>query len=228
MLEALRAGSAVDRLHVAKGASTARLREILELGRKLRVPLRWEERSALDRMAQKGVHQGVVAVTAEARALELDDVMKGASMLVLVDGVEDPHNLGAIARSAHAAGVSAVVIPERRAAGVTPAAAKAAAGAFEHLPLARVGNLNRAMEQLKEAGFWLYGLDERGDRSYDEVAYAEPCALVVGAEGKGLHDQVKKHCDFLVRIPLAGKLGSLNVSVATGIALFDWKRRRKQ
>lgn len=226
VLEALRAGSPVDRLHVAKGASTARLREILELGRKHRVPLRWEERSALDRMAQGGVHQGVVAVTAETKALDLEDVMRGAVLLVLLDGVEDPHNLGAIARTAHAAGASAIVVPERRAAGVTPTAAKAAAGAFEHLPVARVGNLNRAMERLKEAGFWLYGLDERGPYSYDEVLYTEPCALVAGAEGRGLHGQVRKHCDFLVRIPLAGKLASLNVSVATGIALFEWKRRR--
>jgi 23S rRNA (guanosine2251-2'-O)-methyltransferase len=146
-------------------------------------------------------------------------------MLVVLDGVEDPHNLGAIIRTAHAAGADAVVIPERRAAGVTDTVAKAAAGALEYLSLVRVTNLNRALEQLKERGFWIYGLDERGDQDYDRVDYASPAALVLGGEGKGLHEQVRKHCDVLLRIPLAGKISSLNVSVAAGVALFEWKRR---
>ena len=224
--EALKAGRPLDRVHVAKGAGGHRMQDILSACRTNRVPVRWEERSTLDRLSAGGVHQGVVAIGAESDTRDLAELMPGASMLVVLDGIEDPHNLGAVARSAHAAGASGLVIPERRAAGLTPSAAKAAAGALEYLPVARVGNINRALEQMKEAGFWIYGLDERGQQAYDEVTYTPPSVLVVGAEGKGLHEQVRKHCDFLVRIPLAGQLSSLNVSVAAGIALFEWKRRR--
>jgi 23S rRNA (guanosine2251-2'-O)-methyltransferase len=145
---------------------------------------------------------------------------------VLLDGVEDPHNLGAIIRTAHAAGAAGVVIPERRAASLTDVVAKAAAGALEYLPVARVTNLNRTLEDLKERGYWIYGLDERGTETYDRVEYGEPTAVVLGAEGKGLHDQVRKHCDVLLRIPMSGKIASLNVSVAAGIVLFEWKHRR--
>jgi 23S rRNA (guanosine2251-2'-O)-methyltransferase len=139
--------------------------------------------------------------------------------------VEDPHNLGAIGRTAHAAGAGAVIIPERRAAGVTDVVAKAAAGALEYLPITRVTNINRALEELKEKGYWIYGLDERGTQTYDQAEYAAPTAFVLGGEGKGLHEQVRKHCDVLVRIPMAGKISSLNVSVAAGVVLFEWKRR---
>jgi 23S rRNA (guanosine2251-2'-O)-methyltransferase len=155
---------------------------------------------------------------------ELEQVAR-AELLVVLDGVEDPHNLGAVIRTAHAAGAGGVIIPERRAASLTDVAAKAAAGAIEHLPVTRVTNINRTLEDLKERGYWIYGLDERGTESYDQVAYALPTAIVLGGEGKGLHEQVKKHCDALVRIPLAGKISSLNVSVAAGIVLFEWKRR---
>jgi 23S rRNA (guanosine2251-2'-O)-methyltransferase len=120
-----------------------------------------------------------------------------------------------------------LIIPERRAAGVTDVVGKAAAGALEHLPVVRVTNVNRALEDLKKRGFWIYGLDERGAEDYARVEYASPTAFVLGGEGKGLHEQVRKHCDLLVRIPLAGKIGSLNVSVAAGIVLFEWKRRQK-
>ena len=150
----------------------------------------------------------------------------GESLLVFLDGVEDPHNLGAIIRTAHAAGAGAVVIPERRAAGLTDTVAKAAAGALEHLPVVRVGNINRALDQIKDRGYTVYGVDERGDVDYDQLAYASPCALALGGEGKGLHEMVRKRCDAVVRIPMSGKISSLNVSVAAGIVLFDWKRRQ--
>ena len=149
-----------------------------------------------------------------------------ADMLVVLDGVEDPHNLGAVIRTAHAAGAGAVIIPERRAASVTDVAAKAAAGALEHLPVVRVININRTLEELKYRGFWLYGLDERGDQSYTQLEYNSPTVLVLGGEGKGLHQQVRQLCDVLVSIPMAGKIASLNVSVAAGVVLFEWKRRR--
>ena len=225
VLEALKAGHAIERLFVAKGASSPRLQEILDLARKGKVIIRYEDRGALERMAKGTPHQGVIAYAAEKRTRPLGEMLPTARLLVVLDGVEDPHNLGAIVRTAHAAGADAVLIPERRAAGVTPAVAKAAAGALEHLPLVRVANINRTLEQLKEAGFWIYGLDQRGQEAYDAVAYNSPTAFVFGGEGEGLHLQVKKHCDVLVRIPLAGVISSLNVSVAAGIALFEWKRR---
>ena len=155
----------------------------------------------------------------------LDDVAS-SDLIVVLDGVEDPHNLGAIIRTAHAAGAGGIVIPERRAAGVTDVVAKAAAGALEHLPVTRVTNINRTLEELKESGHWIYGLDERGTEMYDRVEYSTPTVIVLGGEGKGLHEQVRKHCDVLVRIPMEGHIPSLNVSVAAGIVLFECKRQR--
>jgi len=201
------------------------VQEIVALCRELAVPVRFEPREALDRLAGSAAHQGVVALGAAGPHAELEDLLADAKLLVVLDGIEDPHNLGAIVRTAHAAGAAAVVIPERRAAGLTETVAKAAAGALEHLPVARVTNVSRTLEMLKARGFWIYGLDERGAQDYDRADYALPTVFVLGGEGKGLHELVKKHCDLLVRIPLAGRISSLNVSVAAGIVLFDWKRR---
>ena len=158
--------------------------------------------------------------------------MAGGGLHVVLDGVEDPHNLGAIVRTAHAAGAAAVVIPERRAAGLTDTVARVAAGALAYIPVVRVTNIGRALEELKATGYWIYGLDESGKESYDQVAFTKPSAIVLGAEGNGLHEHVAKRCDFLVRIPMAGRMGqaagvaSLNVSVAAGVMLFEWKRRQ--
>jgi 23S rRNA (guanosine2251-2'-O)-methyltransferase len=223
--EALRAQHSLDRILVAKGAGGPRLQEIIELARRASVPVRFEPREALERLAGSSAHQGVVALGAASKYVELEDIADRARMLVVLDGVEDPHNLGAIIRTAHAAGAGGIVVPERRAAGLTDVVAKAAAGALEYLPVARVGNINRALETLKQRDYWIYGLDERGDRDYDQVAYNAPAALVFGGEGKGLHDLVRRHCDALVRIPMEGKIPSLNVSVAAGIVLFDWRRK---
>lgn len=225
--EALRAKHTLERLLVAQGAGGPRVQEIIDLARRASVPVRFEPRAALDRLAGTSAHQGVVAMGAAQRYADLDGVAT-CEMLVVLDGVEDPHNLGAIIRTAHAAGAGAVVIPERRAAGVTDVVAKAAAGALEHLPVVRVTNINRALEELKQRGFWIYGLDERGTVTYDQVEYASPAAVVLGGEGKGLHEQVRKHCDALVRIPVAGRISSLNVSVAAGVMLFEWRRRRSE
>jgi len=225
--EALRAKHPLERLLVAQGAGGPRLQEIIDLARSASIPVRFERRAALDRLAGTSAHQGVVAMGAAQRYADLDGVAP-CEMLVVLDGVEDPHNLGAIIRTAHAAGAGAVVIPERRAAGVTDVVAKAAAGALEHLPVVRVTNINRALEELKQRGYWIYGLDECGAETYDQVEYASPAAVVLGGEGKGLHEQVRKHCDALVRIPMAGRISSLNVSVAAGVMLFEWRRRRSK
>lgn len=191
------------------------------------IPVRFEPREALDRLGG-GAHQGVVAMGAAHRYLALEDLSPTARMLVLLDGIEDPHNLGAIVRTAHAAGADAVVVPDRRAAGLTDTVAKTAAGALEYLPVVRAGNLTQTVEALKKRGFWVYGVDERGAQTYDAVEFTEPAVLVFGAEGKGLHQHLREHCDFVLRIPMAGAIASLNVSVAAGIVLFEWRRRRSR
>jgi 23S rRNA (guanosine2251-2'-O)-methyltransferase len=223
--EALRASHSLERVLVAQGAGGTRVQEIIDLARRAHIPVRFEPRASLDRLAGTPAHQGVIALGAAARYAGVE-AATASEMAVVLDGVEDPHNLGAIIRTAYAAGAGSVIIPERRAAGLTDVVAKAAAGALEHLPVVRVTNINRTLEEFKKRGFWIYGVDERGTETYDRVEYALPTVFVCGAEGRGLHEQVRKHCDVLVRIPMSGKIASLNVSVAAGIVMFEWKRRR--
>jgi 23S rRNA (guanosine2251-2'-O)-methyltransferase len=238
--EALRAGRALDRVLIARGRHGNRLEEIVRLARSAGVPVRFEDRVVLDRTAGTHDHQGVVALGGAKPVVELDDMIAGpessaeqggqpeaSRVLVLLDGIEDPHNLGAIIRTALAAGAGGVIIPERRAAGLTEAVARASAGALQHLPVARVKNLVRAMEEVKEAGYWLVGLDERAGRDYTQVDLAGRVALVLGNEGAGLHELTRKRCDFLVSIPTQGPVRSLNVSVAAGIILFECVRQRR-
>jgi 23S rRNA (guanosine2251-2'-O)-methyltransferase len=225
--EALRANRPLEKVLIAKGAAGPRIQEVVDLCRDKSVPVRFEPRETLDRAAKAVSHQGVVAFGAAHQYAGIEDVQKDARLLLVLDGVEDPHNLGAIIRTAHAAGANAVIIPERRAAPLTETVDRASAGALEYLPVVRVTNVSRTLEQLKETGFWVYGVDERGPESYDTVEYASPTVFVLGAEGKGLHEGVKKHCDFLVGIPMAGAVSSLNVSVATGVILFEWLRRQR-
>jgi len=224
--EALRAGTPLERILIARGMGGDRTQEIVELARGRSIPLRFESRDALDRLARGSVHQGVVAVGAAEKYAALDDVLETANLLVILDGVEDPHNLGAIIRTAHAAGAGAVLIPDRRATGLTDTAVKAAAGALAWLPVVKVTNLNRTLEKLKEAGWWTYGLDERGDQALFGAEFAAKSAIVLGAEGHGLHQHLRDKCDYLLRIPMAGEVASLNVSVAAGLVLFEWRRTR--
>jgi 23S rRNA (guanosine2251-2'-O)-methyltransferase len=230
--EALKArGRAFEWVGMAKERHDLRLQRLIEDCRRLSVPVRFVQRTELDRMAGNAAHQGVVAVTSAKQYNDLDDVIatkRGQhSLIVVLDGVEDPHNLGAILRTADAAGADGVVIPERRAAGVTGTVTKASAGASEHLPIAKVTNIARTIEELKDRNIWTVGLDERGQQIYDALDYKMDCAVVLGAEGKGLHDLVKKKCDFLVSIPMLGKVPSLNVSVAAGVVLYEIVRQRR-
>jgi 23S rRNA (guanosine2251-2'-O)-methyltransferase len=227
VIEALRAKRPLERILVSRGAGGHRLQELIDLARTTGTPLRFEDRGALDRLAGVKSHQGVVALGAEKKYTALDDIAPAAELLVVLDGVEDPHNLGAIIRTAHAAGANAVIVGERRATGLTETVAKASAGALEHLPVVQVVNINQTLRSLKADGYFIYGLDEKGDLPYDSVDWPEKAVIVMGAEGKGLHDLVKRNCDALVRIPMAGKIASLNVSVATGIVLFAWRTRRR-
>jgi 23S rRNA (guanosine2251-2'-O)-methyltransferase len=233
--EALEAGSAFDRIVIAKGRQDSRIEEIVQLARERGIAVRFEDRSQLDRLANARDHQGVVAIAAARAADTLENILEHAGqsreqrgLIVLLDGVEDPHNLGAIIRTALAAGAHGVIIPERRAAGLTDTVARASAGALAHLPIAKVTNLVRAMEELKEAGYWLVGLDEDGEKSYTEVDYTAPTGIVMGGEGKGLHELTRKRCDFVVSLPTIGPVKSLNVSVATGVVLFEALRQRNR
>jgi 23S rRNA (guanosine2251-2'-O)-methyltransferase len=183
----------------------------------------------LTHRARGGVHQGVGAELAEFRYAELEDLLAlpGPAFLLVVDGVTDPQNLGALARSAHALGAQGIVLPKDRAAGITPAATKAAAGALEHCPVARVTNLARAIDQMKEAGIWTVALAADGEDELRSVDLTVPTALVLGSEGSGIRPLVRKTCDRAARIPLAGKVSSLNVAAAGAVALYEVARQRE-
>jgi 23S rRNA (guanosine2251-2'-O)-methyltransferase len=230
--EALKArGRAFEWVGVAKERHDLRLQRVIEECRKQKVPVRFLQRAELDQLAGNNSHQGVVAVTSTKQYNDLDDVIEGKrgeySLIVVLDGVEDPHNLGAILRTADAAGADGAVIPERRAAGITGTVAKASAGASAHLPVAKVTNIARTLEELKSKNIWTVGLDERAPQRYDQIDYKMDCAIVLGGEGKGLHDLVKRKCDFLVSIPMLGMVSSLNVSVAGGVVLYEAVRQRQ-
>ncbi|PYX08457.1 MAG: 23S rRNA (guanosine(2251)-2'-O)-methyltransferase RlmB [Acidobacteria bacterium] len=230
--EALKArGRSFEWVGVAKDRHDLRLQRVIDESRRNGIAVRFVPRAELDRMAGNNAHQGVVAVTSAKQYSDLDDVLAAKrgqySLVIVLDGLEDPHNLGAILRTADAAGADGVVIPERRAAGVTGTVAKVSAGASEHLPIAKVTNIARALQDLKSKNLWIVGLDEHGTQTYDSVDYKMDCAIALGAEGKGLHDLVRKRCDFVVSIPMLGKVPSLNVSVAAGVVLYEIVRQRK-
>jgi 23S rRNA (guanosine2251-2'-O)-methyltransferase len=234
--EALEANRAFDRIVIARGRQDTRIEQIVQLARQRSISVRFEDRGQLDRLADSKDHQGIVGLVAARAAATLDDILAAANagaghgekgLIVLLDGVEDPHNLGAIIRTALAAGAHGVVIPERRAAGLTDTVARASAGAIAHLPVAKVTNLARTMEELKEAGYWLAGLDERADKTYTQAEYTSPMGIVLGGEGQGLHELTRKRCDFLVSLPTTGPVKSLNVSVAAGVVLFEVLRQRR-
>ncbi len=228
--EALEAGRPIERIVVARGRGGDRVEEIVQLARSRNVPVRFENRDAISRLAGTEQHQGIIALAGAKSAATLEDLLADPApdaLIVLLDGVEDPHNLGAILRSSLAAGAIGAVLPERRAAGLTETVSRASAGALEHLPVARVTNLARAMEELKEAGFWIAGLDEKATQDLTQVDMTGRIALVLGGEGKGLHDLTRKKCDYLISIPTTGPVRSLNVSVAAGIVLFEAVRQRR-
>jgi 23S rRNA (guanosine2251-2'-O)-methyltransferase len=236
VLEALRAGSRpFERITLAEGAHESRLRELLDLARKARVPVRRAPRAELQRIAAGANHQGVIATVAAARYHDTDALLDALAarvgtdeppLAVVLDGVEDPRNLGAIIRTAECAGAHGVFVPERRAAGLTETVAKAAAGALEYVPVARVGNLARLVEDLKERGVWTIGTAADAAVDYTAWDWTAPCALLLGGEGEGLRRLVRERCDALVRIPLRGRITSLNVSVAAGILLYEALRQR--
>ena len=228
VLEALRAGR-VRELRVGERADD-RLKQLLALAGERGVRVRRVEADSLDRDSRRGVHQGVIAEIEEAADYSIEEIISGASeapLVVVLDGIEDPHNLGAILRTADAAGVDGVVVQSRRAASRGGVAAKASAGALAHVKIAEVVNIARAVEKLKEAGVWTVGLAAEAADFYDAIDLTLPTALVLGAEGAGLRRLVRERCDRLASIPMRGHIGSLNVSVAAGVVLFEAVRQRR-
>ena len=232
--EALKAGKRrFDHVLVAREREDTRLERVVALCREAGVRVRQEPREQLTVVAKTPAHQGVVALVRSQEMLSIEDLFEplrangGARLLLALDGVEDPQNLGALLRVADGAGVDGVLMTERRSAPLSPVAIKASAGATEHLRIARVVNLVRALEELKKRNLWIVGLDERGASDYDRFDLTGDCVLVLGREGAGLHDLVRKTCDHLLRIPMAGGVSSLNVSAAGAVVLYEAFRQRR-
>lgn len=233
--ELLRAGGAgLAELWLAEGSTRGGASSELErLGREAGAKVRHAPRQKLDRLAGTDHHQGIVAVVADFRYAEVEGILAAAGatgrapLLVVLDGVEDPHNLGAIVRSAHALGAHGVVIPKDRAVGVTPAVAKASAGAVERCPVARVTNVSKTLVELKEAGIWSVALAADGDRPLAAIDLRVPVALVLGSEGEGLRPLVRRTCDLAAKIPMMGEFESLSVSASAAVALYETARQRR-
>jgi 23S rRNA (guanosine2251-2'-O)-methyltransferase len=232
ILEALNAQSRqFEGVYLQRGRKDHNMTKILHLAKSQRIPVDFIPREALDRIAGSPHHQGAVGVVAAKGYVSLEDLLtrvegRQDALVLILDSIEDPHNLGAILRTAEGAGVDGVIIPQRRAIGLTATVAKTSAGAIDHIPVARVVNLSQTIEQLKKAGFWVYALDAKGSDDYTGVDYCRPLALVIGGEGRGVRALVAEHCDGRLHIPMRGRLSSLNASVAAGVLLYEVLRQR--
>jgi 23S rRNA (guanosine2251-2'-O)-methyltransferase len=228
--EALKASpEKIERLCVERGQRNPRIREIMEMARRHHVRISLEDKAWLDRKAEGARHQGILGFAAEMATFEAEEILaqaKSPGFLVILDGIEDPHNLGAILRSAEAAGVDGVFTPQHRSAALSATVVKTSAGAASHVKLARVANTANFIEALKKQGYWIVGLDADASQSIWEIDLTIPIALVLGGEGSGLHRLVKEKCDFVVSLPIRGSVSSYNVSVAAGIALYEVLRQR--
>jgi 23S rRNA (guanosine2251-2'-O)-methyltransferase len=235
--EAIRAGvRQLDHVTVARERESrrdARLDAVLELCRAANIRVTTEPREQLTRHARTDAHQGIVAFLRERKLLSLEDLLDTPAVptqhrfFLALDGVEDPHNFGALLRSADGAGIDGVIVPERRSAPLNATVAKSSAGASEHVRIAQVVNITRSLEAMKKRNIWIVGLDERGSPDYDRFDFRQDCCLVLGSEGSGLHDLVKRTCDHLLRIPMAGSVSSLNVSVAGAVVMYEAMRQRR-
>ena len=232
VVELLRASpQRIDRIAIVDGVREKRLQEIFDLARSNGLRVDRVSRESLERLVPSDAnHQGVVAFAAAAAYADIDEILDASAapaLIVVLDGVEDPRNLGAILRSVECAGADGVIIPERRAVGLTETVAKSSAGATEYVKVAKVTNLNRLIEDLKSRNIWVVGASGDAKMDHTEWDWRQPTALVLGAEGSGLHRLVAENCDALVKIPMYGKIGSLNVSVAAGVILFEARRQRE-
>ena len=235
VIEALRAGRAIRRILLANGVNQSPAVEtIFRLSRERGMTVERVERQEVERLSVTGKNQGVVALTGPKgyvglkRLLEIGAERKETTLLAVLDGIQDPHNLGAILRTGEAAGVHGVVIPERRSASLSAGVARASAGAVEHMAVARMPNLTNVLARLSKQGVWAVGVDPRGTADFTEVDYRQPTALVIGAEGKGLSRLIRENCDVLVRIPMRGRIASLNASVSAALVMYEAMRQRSK
>ena len=232
VMEALKSGRPLEKLFIADGVKASNTVHLMQLAKERGIVVQRVKRQKLDQLTGGSAHQGIVATVAAYHYRELSDVIAAsqssneAPFLIVLDGVEDPHNLGAIIRTADAAGANGVIIPKRRAVGLTATVAKASAGAIEYVPVVRVTNLTRTLQQLKQQGFWVTGAEAEADQAYTEVDFTEPTAIVIGSEGKGISRLVRETCDYLVHLPMRGKVNSLNASVAAALLMYEVRRKR--
>ncbi|HWI66389.1 MAG TPA: 23S rRNA (guanosine(2251)-2'-O)-methyltransferase RlmB [Symbiobacteriaceae bacterium] len=232
VLEALKAGREINKLLVAKGAREGSILQVIGVAREQGVIIQEVDRARLDTLAPGRNHQGVIAMVAAHTYAEVDDIFaaaqaKGEDPLILVlDGIEDPQNLGSLLRTADAVGAHGIIIPERRAAGLTETVAKVSAGAVEYVPVARVVNISRTIEELKERGVWVVGTHQDAKELYHQARLTGPLAVVIGGEGKGIGRLVSEKCDFMVRLPMLGHVTSLNAAVAGAILVYEIRRQR--
>ena len=230
--EALRAGRGINKILLADGDREGQVSEIVALAKERGIILQFVERSKIEAVAGGLRHQGVLAYVAPVAYAELDDILAKAEaageppFLLLLDELEDPHNLGALLRTADATGVHGVLIPKRRSVPLTATVAKTSAGAVEYVPVARIGNIAQTLKKLKEKGFWVAGADMDGTQNYYDADLTGPLVLVVGSEGKGMGRLTKEQCDFVVKMPMVGKINSLNASVAGSILMYESMRQR--
>lgn len=232
VIEALKADREIEKIIIAKGTKEGSINKIVAMARDKKIMIQNVDRAKLDGMSDTKSHQGVIAIAAAYKYKTVDDILNLAKVrdeepfIIILDQIEDPHNLGAIIRTAESAGAHGLIIPERRSVGVTAVVAKTSAGAIEYLPVAKVTNISDTIEKLKKLNIWVYGADVDGENYYYEKDLRGSIALVIGNEGKGMSRIVKEKCDFLVKIPMKGKVSSLNASVAASILIYDVVRQR--
>ncbi len=232
VFEALRAGREINKLLIQQGESERNLQEIIALAKAKKIPIQILIKRAMEEKAEGGVHQGVIAYVSPIAYVEVDEMLARAKekneipYLLILDHLSDPHNLGAILRTADACGCHGVIIPNRRSVSVNSTVAKTSAGAVEYVPIARVANLVQTIDKLKEVGCWIAGLEADGGQIFTDADFKMPLAVVIGSEGEGISRLVREHCDFLVHIPMCGKINSLNASVATSVISYEVHRQR--
>ena len=232
VIEAFRAGKTVDKLFVLEHCKEGSMNTVLREAKKHDTIINYVKKERLDQMSETGKHQGVIAYIAAFEYATVDDILKKAEdkgeppFVVILDDIEDPHNLGSIIRTAETAGVHGIIIPKRRAVSVNSTVNKASAGAVEHMKIARVTNITDAIDELKRVGLWICGTDINAEKYYYNQDLTGPLGIVIGNEGKGISEKVKKNCDFNVKIPMKGKITSLNASVSTGIIVYESVKQR--
>ncbi|MFQ5603623.1 MAG: 23S rRNA (guanosine(2251)-2'-O)-methyltransferase RlmB [bacterium] len=233
VLEALKAGKSIQKIVIARHAQGVQIQEIISMAKKVRLPVEFVSKEELFKMSANQKSQGVVAISTARDYATIGDIFEKSArlreppILALLDGIEDPHNLGAIIRTADGAGLHGIVIPKRRSAGVTPTVVKTSAGATAHVLTVQVSNLNYLIDELKSKNIWIVGADQEADVDYYEADLVGALAMVIGSEGKGLHRLVKSNCDLLVKIPMFGKVNSLNASVAAALLFFEARKQRE-